>query len=177
MTAKVQSAGITVRMVTGDNLDTAVRIARQCQILPTQTSDLELQECVMEGRTFSNLVGGLAADYDGDGGVVAYKVGDMAMFAKVATKLRVLARCSPEDKLTLVIGLRALGEVVAVTGDGSNDALALKKSDVGLAMMSGTTLAKDAADIILLDDNFQSVVNTVKWGRNVYAGIRKFLQF
>jgi len=66
---------------------------------------------------------------------------------------------------------------VAVTGDGSNDALALKKSDVGLAMMSGTSLAKEAADIILLDDNFMSVMNTVKWGRNVYAGIRKFLQF
>jgi Ca2+ transporting ATPase len=73
--------------------------------------------------------------------------------------------------------LKNLGKVVAVTGDGSNDAPALKKSDVGLAMMSGTALAKESADIILLDDNFKSVSNSVKWGRNIYANIRKFLQF
>ena len=70
-----------------------------------------------------------------------------------------------------------MGEVVAVTGDGSNDAAALKQSDIGLAMMSGTQLAKESSDIILLDDNFESVVNSVKWGRNVYASTRKFLQF
>ncbi|KAH9148352.1 hypothetical protein AeNC1_019406, partial [Aphanomyces euteiches] len=92
--------------------------------------------------------------------------------------LRVLARSSPKDKHTLVSGLKIAGEVVAVTGDGTNDAPALKKADVGFAMgICGTAVAKDASDIILMDDNFKSIVNAVKWGRNVYDSIAKFLQF
>jgi hypothetical protein len=90
----------------------------------------------------------------------------------------VLARSSPEDKLTLVKMLKKQGEVVAVTGDGTNDAPALKESDVGLAMgIAGTDVAKEAADIVILDDNFSSIVKSVLWGRCVFANIRKFLQF
>ena len=93
-------------------------------------------------------------------------------------RLRVLARSSPEDKLTLVRLLKERGEVVAVTGDGTNDAPALKESDVGLAMgIAGTEVAKEAADIIILDDNFTSIVKAVLWGRSVFNNIRKFLQF
>jgi len=93
-------------------------------------------------------------------------------------KLRVLARSSPEDKYMLVMGLKENGQVVAVTGDGTNDAPALKKADVGFAMgITGTEVAKDACDIVLLDDNFASIVTAVKWGRNIYTNVRKFLQF
>lgn len=89
-----------------------------------------------------------------------------------------LARSTPEDKYMLVTGLRDLGKVVAVTGDGTNDAPALKRADVGFAMgISGTEVAKEAADIILLDDNFASIVTAVKWGRNIFTCVRKFLQF
>jgi len=92
--------------------------------------------------------------------------------------LLVLARSRPEDKYALVTGLKERGEVVAVTGDGTNDAPALKKADVGFAMgISGTEVAREAAAIILLDDNFNSIVKAVLWGRNIYDSIRKFIQF
>ncbi len=99
-------------------------------------------------------------------------------FLPLLKHLRVLARSRPEDKYLLVTGLREFGEVVAVTGDGTNDAPALKKADVGFAMgITGTDVAKHAADIILMDDNFASIVKACMWGRNIYDNIRKFLQF
>ena len=102
----------------------------------------------------------------------------MIQFRKVVKKLRVLARSSPEDKYLLVTGLRDMGNVVAVTGDGTNDAPALNKADVGFAMgITGTDVAKNASDIILMDDNFCSVLTAVVYGRNIFDSVRKFLQF
>ena len=99
-------------------------------------------------------------------------------FDIIYKKLNVLARSRPEDKYALVTGLIERKHVVAVTGDGTNDAPALKKADVGFAMgIAGTEVAKQAADIILLDDNFKSILAAVMWGRNIYESIKKFLQF
>lgn len=153
--ATCQNAGITVRMVTGDNIHTAKHIARECGIL------YEDDHIAMEGPDFRAMHETRLADLQ-----------------ELVPKLRVLARSSPEDKLTLVKLLKGRGEVVAVTGDGTNDAPALKESDVGLAMgIAGTEVAKEAADIIILDDNFTSIVKSVLWGRSVFNNIRKFLQF
>ena len=106
------------------------------------------------------------------------KVHDMDSFEKIIKDLRVIARARAVDKYALVLGLRELDNVVAVTGDGTNDASALSKADVGFAMgKTGTDVARDAADIIILDDNFNSIVNAIKWGRNIFDNIRKFLQF
>ncbi len=89
-----------------------------------------------------------------------------------------LARSRPEDKYRLVEGLKSINNVVAVTGDGTNDAPALMKADVGVAMgIAGTQIAKNAADILILDDNFNSIVRALVWGRNIYDSVRKFLQF
>lgn len=89
-----------------------------------------------------------------------------------------MARCRPNDKYVLVTGLKQLGRTVAVTGDGTNDAPALAKSDVGFAMgITGTEVAKNASDIVLMDDNFCSVITAIKYGRNVFDSVRKFLQF
>jgi Ca2+-transporting ATPase len=92
--------------------------------------------------------------------------------------LQVMGRSSPNDKLLLVKALRKRGHVVAVTGDGTNDAPALHEADIGLSMgIQGTEVAKESSDIIILDDNFASVVRVVRWGRSVYANIQKFIQF
>ena len=195
-------AGIDVRMVTGDNPNTAVSIAFQAGILrdfhfvPGTTefvaSNLK-PNVLMEGKVFRSMVYTTAAD--------GTKEFDQVAFDKIWPFLRVLARSSPDDKLTLAHGLNQsllyadkvrcanlLAEhgikvfpdrqVIAMTGDGTNDAPALKRSDIGFAMgIAGTQIAKDAADIILLDDNFASIVTAAKWGRNIYASIQKFLQF
>ncbi|KAK4260166.1 hypothetical protein QN277_003316 [Acacia crassicarpa] len=147
-----RKAGITVRMVTGDNINTAKAIARECGIL---TDD----GIAIEGPDFREKT-------------------QEEMF-ELIPKIQVMARSSPLDKHTLVKQLRTtFGEVVAVTGDGTNDAPALHEADIGLAMgVAGTEVAKESADVIIMDDNFSTIVTVAKWGRSVYINIQKFVQF
>jgi Ca2+ transporting ATPase len=181
--SKCQSAGITVRMVTGDNRITARAIAKECGILTDKQA--EHHYSVLEGPEFYDMIGGLmcktcdkASPCDCKPKDVKEVVKNLKIFKEVTKNLRVLSRSRPEDKYLLVTGLRQIGDVVAVTGDGTNDAPALKKADVGFAMgITGTDVAKHAADIIITDDNFASIVQAVMWGRNIYDNIRKFLQF
>ncbi len=160
-------AGIDVRMVTGDNIATARSIARKCGILTPSDTYL----FAMEGPEFRAKV------TNADGTI------NQAEMDRIWPNLRVLARSSPTDKHTLVSGIMdsrasAVNQVVAVTGDGTNDAPALRKADVGFAMgIAGTEVAKEACDIIVMDDNFSSIVAAVKWGRCVYDNICKFIQF
>ncbi|PQK16272.1 hypothetical protein BB8028_0006g05930 [Beauveria bassiana] len=148
---KCQHAGVVVRMVTGDNKLTAQAIAKECGIL--QPNSL-----VMEGPDFRNL--------------------SKMEQAEIIPRLHVLARSSPEDKRILVKRLKEKGETVAVTGDGTNDAPALKTADVGFSMgIAGTEVAKEASAIILMDDNFTSIVKALKWGRAVNDAVKRFLQF
>ena len=115
----------------------------------------------------------------GDG--AAQKRGDAAGAEELAGRLaamRVLARAKPLDKYKMVELLQGRGQVVAVTGDGTNDAPALKKADVGLAMgITGTEVAKEASKIVLLDDSFSTIVKAVQWGRSLYENIQRFIQF
>ncbi|XP_066944457.1 plasma membrane calcium-transporting ATPase 3-like [Macrobrachium rosenbergii] len=161
-----QRAGITVRMVTGDNVNTAKSIATKCGILRTGSGGL-----IIDSKEFNNRI----RDEKGEVSQI--------LLDNVWPKLRVLARSSPQDKYILVRGIinskvGKMRQVVAVTGDGTNDGPALKKADVGFAMgITGTAVAKEACDIVLTDDNFTSIVRAVMWGRNVYDSIAKFLQF
>ncbi|XP_022758299.1 calcium-transporting ATPase 12, plasma membrane-type-like [Durio zibethinus] len=151
-----QSAGVGIKMITGDNLFTAKAIATECGILGPDYRE-ESGE-VVEGIEFRN--------YTPD-----------ERMEKV-DKIRVMARSSPFDKLLMVQCLKQKGHVVAVTGDGTNDAPALKEADIGLSMgIQGTEVAKESSDIIILDDNFSSVATVLRWGRCVYNNIQKFIQF
>ncbi|EGR33372.1 hypothetical protein IMG5_055150 [Ichthyophthirius multifiliis] len=188
-----QMAGIKVRMITGDNKDTARAIAKDCNIL-TLAKKENIQYQVIEGTEFIRLTGGVVCKEcrtfecgcprDAD---VAEKekkkvrvdvIKNGEVFDKIYQDIDVMARSRPEDKYAMVVGLLERNHVVAVTGDGTNDAPALKRADVGFAMgIAGTEVAREAAAIILLDDNFKSIVAAVMWGRNIYDCIKKFLQF
>lgn len=168
-------AGINIRMVTGDNIDTAKAIALEAGILKHEHKDRKY--AVMDGKSFREACGGLRK-IDTGSELLREEIVNKEIFKEIAANLQVLGRSTPEDKYMLVTGLRDLGATVAVTGDGTNDAPALKRADVGFAMgICGTEVAKEAADIILLDDNFASIVTAVKWGRNIFTCVRKFLQF
>ncbi|GFY90690.1 ATPase E1-E2 type family protein [Actinidia rufa] len=150
-----RDAGVIVKMITGDNIFTAKAIAIECGILKPYE---DLNDAVVEGVTFRNY-------------------SDEERMEQIS-RIRVMARSSPFDKLLMVQCLKQTGHVVAVTGDGTNDAPALKEADIGLAMgIQGTEVAKESSDIVILDDNFTSVVTVLKWGRCVYNNIQKFIQF
>ena len=256
-----QKAGIFVRMVTGDNMETAKAIARQCNIYHNSVwKDPNGKEWpagrAILGSQFREITGGLVLpphfyhkcdckdcsndryfvpdfktpDYPthyGYPSIVGHRdehckdwtpeavaargegksqctkeckergcmyqvknpndarqlqqfmvVKNQGQFDQFVDTLQVMARSAPTDKHLLVTGLMERHQVVAVTGDGTNDGPALAKSNVGFAMgITGTSVAKDASDIVLMDDNFVSIVKAVMWGRNVYDSIRKFLQF
>ncbi len=176
--AQCKTAGITVRMVTGDNSATAISIAKKAGILPEGFIMNEDSYVVMEGAKFTKEIGGLIEVEDPEKpGVLIKKVANEIKFKEIIKELKVMSRSAPEDKYNLVTGLKEGDHVVAVTGDGTNDAPALKKANIGFAMDSGSAIAKEAAGIILLDDNFNSIVLAVKWGRNIFDSIRKFVQF
>lgn len=163
-------------MVTGDNIDTATAIAIEAGLITREEAKLEF--VCMEGKDFREHIGGFKVlnDDNNPDGRKKEEISNKKAFRDVAARLKVLARSTPEDKYMLVTGLKDENNVVAVTGDGTNDAPALKKADVGFAMgITGTEVAKEASDIILLDDNFASILTAVKWGRNIYTNVRKFL--
>jgi len=173
---KCRQAHVHVRMVTGDNIETAIAIAKDAGILPRNDEEIKKHPFMcMTGAQFRAHFEGVKEVTEEDGSK-RQVVGNLIRFREIVKDLKVLARSTPMDKYILVSGLMSEGKVVAVTGDGTNDAPALKRANVGFSMgLSGTEVAKEASDIVLLDDNFGSLVTSIKWGRNVYASIRKFL--
>ena len=147
----LQSAGIQTVMCTGDRHGTAVAIAKECGLIEIE-------------------------DYVAITSMELEKMSDEELKA-IIPKLRVISRCLPNDKTRLVDVSQSLGLVVGMTGDGVNDSPALSKSDVGFALGSGTEVAKEASDIVVLDDNIQSIANAVHYGRTIYRSVQKFITF
>ena len=156
-------AGIDVKIVTGDTSETALEIARQAEIISDRgqghvtCDDTHQSPVTITGAEFAALSDEEALE--------------------MITDLKVMSRARPSDKQRLVQLLQAKGEVVAVTGDGTNDAPALNRAHVGLSLGSGTSVAKQASDITLIDDSFRSIVYAVMWGRSLYRNIQRFIFF
>jgi len=146
--ALCKTAGIRVIMVTGDNKNTALAIAKQIGIKGNALEGSDLEKISNEE------------------------------LKKVVKKISIYSRVDPEHKVRILKALQENNEIVAMTGDGINDAPALKKADVGIAMFTkGTDIAREASDMVLLDDNFNSIVLAIKEGRIIYDNIKKFLKF
>lgn len=149
--SECRSSGIDVIMITGDYLETAFAIARDLGIADSKDQ-------AIEGKELNNM-----SDEE---------------IRKIAKEKRVFARVSPQNKVQLVNALQENGEIVAMTGDGVNDAPAIKNADIGISMgITGTDVAKDTANMILVDDNFATIVNAVEEGRIIFSNIRKFVSF
>ncbi len=151
---KLKVAGVSVVMITGDSALTAESVAKSCGII--EKSDTSRYR-VMESKDLELL--------------------DDIQLSKILPEIRVVARAMPQDKSRLVRVAKSMGLVTAMTGDGLNDAPALKQADVGFAMGSGTDVSKEAGDIIITDDNISSIVNSVLYGRTIFKSIRKFIVF
>ena len=209
---KCKEASINVIMVTGDNIQTAHAIAKECNIIDSRctiANDLETEEdCLshppteINGDNFYEIIGGLICSTCGNSSndckcpktnaeaeqlskklnIPIQKLKNDTIknkehFKKIVSNLRIMARSKPIHKYALVVGLKELNYIVAVTGDGTNDAPALSKSDVGFSMFDGTDIAKNSSDIILMNNNFSSIVSAIKYGRNIIDNLRKFIQF
>ena len=148
---RCRKAGIEVKMLTGDNILTARAIADQLHMLDADHIAVEASE--IEAMSDDEL-------------------------AQALKKIQVIARSTPLVKMRVVKALKAQGNVVAVTGDGINDAPAIKNADVGIAMgIAGTEVTKEASDIVLLDDSFSTIMKAVQWGRGIYENFKRFIQF
>ncbi|MDH5597603.1 MAG: calcium-translocating P-type ATPase, PMCA-type [Cyclobacteriaceae bacterium] len=147
----VQNAGIQVVMITGDRVGTATAIAKEVGLV-TKDTDRILVSSELNQSTDEEI-------------------------EKILSDIKVIARALPTDKSRLVRISKKLGKVVGMTGDGVNDSAALKQADVGIAMGSGSEVSKEAGDIVILDDNFNSISNAIRYGRTIFKSIRKFIVF
>ena len=174
--AEVMGAGVQVVMVTGDNMDTAVNIATKLGLL-TNAPSLRVQR----SNPVSRSAGLLRENHPRNDGMVITstalnQLSDVQV-KSLLPRLRVVARALPSDKGRLVRLAQEMSLVAGMTGDGVNDAPALKRADVGFAMGDGTEIAKEAGDVVILDNNFASIVKAILYGRTIFKSIRKFLIF
>jgi len=162
-------------MISGDHYETAKKVAYKAGIL--SDADLANQNCVMDAEKFREEVGRLEEKRIEGEAEARHHLEREENFLTILEDVKVLTRANSDDKLLMVVGLKNSSKTVAVTGDGINDIDALEHADVGLAMGSGCSAAKQASALILTSDDFESAIRAVMWGRNIYHNVGRFLQF
>jgi len=176
-TAGEQAEGnqVNIRMVTGDHIETAKAVAVLTGIVKPE--ELQLNGIAMTGDQFRDSIGQYQKIWDPQHQEFRVEFMEQRKFDDVKKRLKIIARCTSEDKFVLVAGIKQKGGLVGMTGDSIADADALKKADVGLCMGSGCDVAKDNSDLVILDNDFVSIHKSVKWGRAIFDNVRKFIQF
>lgn len=131
----------------------------------------------LTGEDFRRAVGGYTRAWDEEKNCMAVKFNDPRKFDEIKKKIRIIARCTPEDKFILVAGIRQKGGLVGMAGDSIADAESLKNANVGMCMGSGCDVAKDNSDLVILDNDFFSIQRAIRWGRSIFENVRKFMVF
>ena len=200
---KLINSGITIRIITGENIKIAISMAKELGIITPDDATfainrLRISECynnvnltseyidtkeviALEGDEFRNLTKGYSTrtiENLSKKKIIEYSLKNEYLFSHYSNSLKIIARASPDDRFLIVLGLKQKGEIVAVTGKAIKDGPALKKADVGFALGKvSTEIAKEAADIVIENNNFSSILLAIKYGRNVYETLKRFLQF
>lgn len=172
----MDKASVNIRMITNNSLDTAKEVAVKSNLLNDKqlsgNREYKKRQYALHAADFNQKVGGLKQDEKGGLALVNQEYFDQAF-----ETVQVIARADPNDKVTVTAGLKKNGRTIAVVGDSNYDVKAFKVSQVSFCMNSGTTLAKENASIILLNDDFKGCLNAVMWGRNIYANCKRFIEF
>jgi len=166
---------VNIRMVTGDHMDTALYVAVKAGIISEEEASLD--GICMTGEYFRGQIGEYKQVWDSQKQKYDIKFTDFDRFRAVKGRLRIIARATPEDKLLLVSGIRHAGGFVGMSGKAVGDSMALKEASVGICMGSGSQVAKDNSDLVILDNNFASINRSIVWGQAIFDNVRKFIQF
>ena len=166
---------VNIRMVTGDHIDTAKAVALRTGLVKQE--ELQLKGIAMSGDEFRDAIRGYNKIWDPTNQEFRVEFMEQKRFDEVKKRLKIIARCTSEDKFVLVSGIKQKGGLLGMTGDSIADADALKKADVGLCMGSGCDVAKDNSDLVILDNDFTSIHRSIKWGRAIFDNVRKFIKF
>ena len=167
---------VIVKMVTGDHLSTATKIAIDAGII-VPSDDINMDDVAMTGEQFREKIGLFEVYTDENNGMECIRFENEKAFKKINKKVRVIARASPIDKFILIRGIQQESGLIGMAGDSIADAVALKTANVGFCMGTGCDVAKDSSDLIIVDNNFASILRSIKWGRAMFENSRKFIVF
>jgi magnesium-transporting ATPase (P-type) len=162
-------------MITGDHVESALFIAKAAGIISEEEANYD--GIYLTGEQFRKQIGHFEKIWHEEQNKYEIKFYDMNRFKSVKARLRIIARASAFDKMLLISGIKQAGGLVAMSGESVADARALKEADVGLCMGTGCQVAKDNSDLIILDNQFGSIYNAIRWGRAIFDNVRKFIQF